>query len=118
MAFEDQVGMPGAVANFVTITQVRYMPDSLEVVNWSKTVEAKFPGDRLSVYNLNGIGNAQVLAEVFRRAGPDLTPTKFIDAMVTVRDFHDDTHGGGITCTKIQKQPGNLVKIIDATTVD
>jgi branched-chain amino acid transport system substrate-binding protein len=129
VAFEEQVGMPGATANFVTITQVRYMPDSPEVADWSRAVEAKFPGDRLSVYNLNGIGHAQVLAEALRRSGPDLTREKFIAAMDTLRDFHDDTHGGGITCTKeenrcnktavwIHKEPGGTVKIVDTTTVE
>jgi branched-chain amino acid transport system substrate-binding protein len=128
-AFEDQVGMPGATANFVTITQVRYMPESPEVAKWSKAVEAKYPGDRLSVFNLNGIGHAQVLVEALRRAGPDLTRASFLSAMTSLRDFHNDTQGGGITCTKeenrcnktavwIQKEPGGPVKIVDTTTVE
>jgi branched-chain amino acid transport system substrate-binding protein len=128
-AFEEQVGMPGATANFVTISMVRYTPESLEVAKWSKAIEAKYPGDRLSVFNLFGIGNAQVLAEVLKRAGPELTRQAFLDAIVTLRDFPTDTYGGGITCTKeenrcnkypvwIQKEPGAPIKIIDIARVN
>jgi branched-chain amino acid transport system substrate-binding protein len=128
-AFEEQVGMPGATANFVTISMVRYTPDSPEVAKWSKAVEAKYPGDRLSVFNLFGIGNAQVLAEVLKRAGPELSRQAVLDAMVTLKDFPTDTYGGGITCTSedhrcnkypvwIQKEPGGPIKIIDITKVD
>jgi branched-chain amino acid transport system substrate-binding protein len=128
-AFEDQVGMPGATANFVTISMVRYTPESPEVAKWSKAVEAKYPGDRLSVFNLFGIGNAQVLAEVLKRAGPELTRQSFLDAVVTLKDFQTDTYGGGITCTKeenrcnkfpvwIQKEPGGPIKIIDIAKVN
>jgi branched-chain amino acid transport system substrate-binding protein len=128
-AFEEQVGMPGATANFVTISMVRYTPESPEVAKWSKAVEAKYPGDRLSVFNLFGIGNAQVLAEVLKRAGPEISRQAVLDAMVTLKDFPTDTYGGGITCTKedhrcnkypvwIQKEPGGPIKIIDVTKVD
>ena len=56
-AFEEQVGVPGATANFRTISQVRYTPEDPKMEKWRKLVEAKFPGDRLSVYNLFGIGS-------------------------------------------------------------
>jgi branched-chain amino acid transport system substrate-binding protein len=129
VAFEDQVGMPGATANFVTISMVRYTPESPEMAKWKSAIEAKYPGDRLSVFNLFGIGNAQVMAEAFRRAGPNLTRESYLAAVTTLKDFPTDTYGGGITCTEeehrcnkypvwIQKTPGGPVKIIDVTKVD
>jgi branched-chain amino acid transport system substrate-binding protein len=129
VAFEEQVGMPSATANFVTISQVRYTPDMPEMAKWSKAIEAKYPGDRLSTFNLAGIGHAQVVVEVFRRAGRNLTRQAFLDAVVTLRDFPTDTYGGGFTCTKeenrcyktpvwLQKAPGGPVKVIDITPVD
>jgi hypothetical protein len=48
-------------------------------------------GDRLSTFNLAGIGHAQVVVEVFRRAGPNLTRRGFPDAIPTLRDFPTDT---------------------------
>ena len=56
VAFEEQVGVPGATANFRTISQVQYTPEDPAMDKWRKAIEAKFPGDRLSVYNLFGIG--------------------------------------------------------------
>jgi branched-chain amino acid transport system substrate-binding protein len=129
VAFEEQVAMPGATANFVTISQVRYTPESPEVDKWRKAIETKYPNDRLSVYNLFGVGHAQVVVEVLKRAGPDLTRQKFLDAIMTLRDFPTDTYGAGITCTKaenrcnkapvfIQKEVGGPVRIVDITKVD
>jgi branched-chain amino acid transport system substrate-binding protein len=129
VAFEEQVAMPGATSNFVTITQVRYTPDAPEMADWRKAIEARFPGDRLSTFNLTGIGHAQVIVEALRRAGPDLTRESFIAALTTLRDFHTDTYGGGITCTKeenrcnktavwVHKEPGGPVKIIDITSIE
>jgi branched-chain amino acid transport system substrate-binding protein len=129
VAFEEQVGMPGATSNFLTISQVRYTPDSPEVDKWRKAIETKYANDRLSVYNLFGVGHAQVVVEALKRAGPDLTRQKFLDAMTTLRDFPTDTYGAGITCTKeenrcnkavvfIQKEVGGPVKIVDITKVD
>ena len=37
---------------------------------WRKLMEAKFPGDRLSVYNLFGIGSAEVLVEALTARAP------------------------------------------------
>ncbi|HEX3954664.1 MAG TPA: ABC transporter substrate-binding protein [Stellaceae bacterium] len=127
--FEDQVGMPGATANFVTIAQVRYTPVSPEMTKWSEAIAAKYPGDRLSNYNLNGIGHGEVLVEALRRAGANLTRESFITALMTLRDFPTDTYGGGITCTKeehrcnktpvwLHKDPGGPVKVIDITKVE
>jgi hypothetical protein len=48
-------------------------------------------GDRLSTFNLAGIGHAQVVVEVFRRAGPNLTRRGFLDAIPTLRDFPTET---------------------------
>jgi branched-chain amino acid transport system substrate-binding protein len=129
VAFEEQVAMPGATANFVTISQVRYTPDAPEIDKWRKAIETKYPNDRLSVYNLFGVGHAQVVVEALKRAGPDLTRQKFLDAMVTLRDFPTDTYGAGITCTKaenrcnkapvwIRKEVGGPVEIVDITKVE
>src|ERR1051325_3232633 len=68
-AFEDQVAVPGATANFATISMVKYVPDDPAVEKRRKAIESKFPGDRLSTYNLFGIGSAKVVVEALKRAG-------------------------------------------------
>ena len=128
-AFEEQVGVPGATATFRTISQVKYTPDDPAVDKWRKLIEAKFPGDRLSVYNLFGIGAAQVLVEALKRAGPDLTREKLTDALATIKDFKTDTHPGPVTCSQtdhrchkspawLSKEPGGAMHVLGVTTVE
>lgn len=127
-AFEEQVGVPGGTANFYTISMVRYTPDDPAVDKWRKAIETKFPGDRLSVFNLFGVGSAQVLVEALKNAGPDLTREKLIAALASIKNLETDTHGGPITCSEtdhrchkspawIRKEPGGPTKVLDVTPV-
>lgn len=128
-AFEDQVGSPGATASFRTISMVRYTPEDPAVDKWRKAIEAKFPGDRLSVFNLFGIGSAQVMVEALKRAGPDLTREKLVAALDGLKDFQTDVYPGGITCVEtdhrcnknpawIAKEPGKPVRVLGVTKVE
>jgi len=128
-AFEDQVGSPGATATFRTISMVRYTPEDPAVDKWRKAIEAKFPGDRLSVFNLFGIGAAQVMVEGLKRAGPDLTREKLVAALNGLKDFQTDVYPGGITCSEtdhrcnknpawIAKEPGKPVRVLSVTKVE
>jgi len=128
-AFEEQVGVPGATANFRTISMVKYTPNDPAVDKWRKLVEAKFPGDRLSVFNLFGIGSAQVFVEALKRAGPQLTREKMIAAFAGIKDFKTDVYGGPITCSEadhrcnkapawLAKDPGGAVRVLGVTRVE
>lgn len=97
--FAEQVGIEGATENFYTINQVRYAPGDPEVEEWATLIEEMFPQDRLSAYNLFGVGAALVAVEALRQAGPDLTQEKFIDALDSLKDFDAQVYGGSITCT-------------------
>jgi len=127
-AFEEQVGVPGATANFRTISQVRYTPEDPKMDKWRKLVEAKFPGDRLSVYNLFGIGSAEVLVEALTRAGKDLTREKMIDAFANLKDVKTEVYAAPITCSAtdhrcnkspawMAKEPGGPIKVLGFTVV-
>ncbi len=128
-AFEDQVGVPGATAKFRTMSMVKYTPEDPAVETWRKLIEAKFPGDRLSVYNLFGIGSAQVLVEALKRAGPDLTREKLVTELTNLKGLSVDVYGGPISCSAtdhrcnkspawIAKDPGGPVKVLSVTTVE
>jgi branched-chain amino acid transport system substrate-binding protein len=128
-AFEEQVGVPGATAMFRTISQVKYTPDDPAMDKWRKLMETKFPGDRLSVYNLFGIGSAQYLVEALKRAGPDLTRAKLIAAFASIKNFNTDVHPGPLTCSEadhrchkspawLAKEPGGAMKVLGVTTVE
>ena len=96
--FQKQVGLPGALENFFTITATRYQPTDPEMDAWRKKIQTLFPGDDLSVFNLNGIGSAQVMVEALKRAGKDLTRERFLAAMGAIKDFKTDVYPGPITC--------------------
>jgi branched-chain amino acid transport system substrate-binding protein len=128
-AFEDQVGVAGATAKFRTISMVKYTPDDPAMEKWRKLIEAKFPGDRLSVFNLFGIGSAQVLVEALKRAGPDLTREKLVSELANIREFSVDVFGAPITCTTedhrcnkapawLAKEPSGPVKVLSITRVN
>src|SRR5262245_47373796 len=128
-AFEEQVGVPGATQRFRTIAQVKFTPEDPAMDKWRKLVEAKFPGDRLSVYNLFGIGSAQVLVEALKRAGPDLTREKLQAAFASIKGFNTDVHPGPVTCSEkdhrchkspawLSKDPGGPIRVLAVTTVE
>lgn len=98
VAFEKQVGVPNALTNFVTITATAYQPGDPEVKDWTDRVKKLFPNDELSVFNMNGIGSAQVLVEALRKAGPDLTRDGFLAAMGDM-NMEVDVYAGPIKCT-------------------
>ena len=127
-AFEEQVGVPGATANFRTISMVKYTPDDPAVDKWRKAVEARFSADRLSVFNLFGIGSAQVFVEALKRAGPQLTREKMIAAFAGIKEFKTDVYPGPITCSEtdhrchktpawLAKDPGGPVRVLGVTKV-
>ena len=98
VAFRDQVGIPGAVENVVTISTVRFQPTDAEVKDWADRVKKLFPNDNLSTFNLNGIGSALVFVEALKRAGPEPTRPKFVEALGSMKDFDAFVYGGPITC--------------------
>ncbi|HYB40360.1 MAG TPA: ABC transporter substrate-binding protein [Candidatus Methylomirabilis sp.] len=104
LAFREQVGVPGALDRFFTVNQMRYTPDDPQVEKWRTLVQQYFPGDRLSVYNLFGIGSAQVVVEVLKRAGRDLTREKVRDELARLTGFETTVHPGPVTCTETDHQ--------------
>lgn len=128
-AFEDQVGVPGATAKFTTISMVKYTPTDPAVDKWRTLIETKFPGDRLSTFNLFGIGAAQALVEALKQAGPDLTREKVIAQLAALKDFAIDVYPGPISCSPadhrchkypawISKEPGGPIKVLSVTRVE
>ena len=97
-AFQKQVGIPGALKNFATITAIAYQPTAPEMKDWAARLQKLFPNDELSTFNLNGIGSAQVIVEALTNVGRDLTRDKFLAAMGNIKDFESDAYAGKITC--------------------
>jgi branched-chain amino acid transport system substrate-binding protein len=97
VAFTKQVDIPGATDKFVTPSAVRYTPSSPEVAEWTASIKKMFPNDDLSVFNLMGIGAGEVMVDALKKAGPDLTREKFLDAMAHI-NVTTDTYAAPIVC--------------------
>lgn len=104
IAFREQVGVPGALDAFFTINQMKYTPDDPQVEKWSALIHQYFPGDRLSVYNMFGIGSAEVVVEVLKRAGKDLTRDRVRAELAKLSNFQTSVHPGPLTCTETDHQ--------------
>jgi branched-chain amino acid transport system substrate-binding protein len=95
---QEQVGIPGALEKFVSITTIPAHPDDPEMSEWRDRIKRLFPNDALSVFNLMGIGSGMVVVEALKRAGPDLTREKFLQALGTIKNFKTGMYPGPITC--------------------
>ncbi len=107
----------------------RSRPTIRPSAGWRAEVTKLYPSDRLSVFNLFGVGSAEVMVEGLRRAGHDLTREKFIDAMNHLTNFQTDVYGGPITCTPtdhrcnknpvwMKKDLGGPIHVVAVTPVD
>lgn len=104
LSLQDEIGIKGALDDFYTISHTKYGVYDPAVEKWKKRLEKEFPGDRLSVFNLVGIGTAQVVVEALKRVGPDLTREKMRDALESIKNLEVEMLTGPITFTPMDHQ--------------
>jgi branched-chain amino acid transport system substrate-binding protein len=97
-AFGAQVGLPGALDHFVTISSTRFDPSDPKLKAWDDRIKKLFPNDELSPFNFYGLGSALVLVEALNRAGPSPTRSKFLAEFGKIKDFKSEAYFGPITC--------------------
>jgi branched-chain amino acid transport system substrate-binding protein len=126
---QEQVGIPGALDRFVSITTVPGHPDDPDMAAWRERIRRLFPNDALSVFNLMGIGSGMVVVEALKRAGSELTREKFLQALGTIKKFDTGMYPGPITCNPPASHQCNQsvawirleeskVKVIGVTTLE
>jgi branched-chain amino acid transport system substrate-binding protein len=96
--FGEQVGLPGALDHFITVSSTRFDPNDPKLKVWNERIKRLFPNDELSPYNMYGLGSALVVAEVLRRVGHDLTRSRFISELGKLDNFRAESYFGPITC--------------------
>lgn len=126
---QEQVGIPGALDRFVSITTVPAHPEDPDMAEWRERIQRLFPNDALSVFNLMGVGSGMVVVEALKRAGPDLTREKFLRALGTIKNFETGMYPGPIACNPPASHQCNQsvawirleeskVKVIGVTTLE
>ena len=96
--FGEQVGLPGALDNFITISSTRFDPNDPKLKEWNSRIKKLFPNDELSPYNIYGLGSALVVAEVLKRVGPQVTRAKFLQELGKLDNFRAESYFGPIAC--------------------
>lgn len=97
-ALQEQIGIDGALDNFVTITTVPGHPENEQYAEWRERLKSMFPNDELSVFNLMGVAAAEVFVEVLEKTGPDLTREAFLEHYEEIEDFESSIYPGPISC--------------------
>jgi len=83
---DKDLGLPGALDNAYTVTFTKD-PNSPELAGWNDRLAKVSPEVTLSPYSMWGVNGAEVVAEMLRLTGRDLTREKFIKASEQMRDF-------------------------------
>lgn len=94
-----QVGIPAAMENMYAISHVRFMPEDKEMAEWRRLFGEYSPRETMSLYHLLGIASAQVVVEVLKRSGRDLTRDGFRSQMEKLTGFESAIYPGPITCS-------------------
>jgi branched-chain amino acid transport system substrate-binding protein len=62
-------------------------PGSAASAKWDDIYKANFPNDKLQTLSFFGMSGALLVVDALRRAGPDLTRERFIQALETTKDL-------------------------------
>jgi branched-chain amino acid transport system substrate-binding protein len=95
-------GGPDTVKNFRVVGAAGFAADDPQVAQWKAKVEKRF-GDRFNLYHLQGIAGGQFAVEALKKAGPNPTREKIIEAMSTL-EGKADTYAGPWKCTPTDHQ--------------
>src|SRR5262249_8601064 len=114
---QEQIGIPKALDRFVSIATVPGHPDDPEMAEWKGRIQKRFPNGRLAGCKLMGVGSGMVVVEALKRAGPDLTREKFLQAMGSIKNFKTGIYPGPITCNAPKNHQCNqsvsLIRLVD-----
>ncbi|WP_306111357.1 MULTISPECIES: ABC transporter substrate-binding protein [unclassified Roseovarius] len=102
VAFYEQVAVPGATDNFVTISPSRHPVDSEEAAEWREKLVSAFPDDTPHSYNLYGITAGELTVAALEAAGEDLTRESFIAALDQVNALETTFGPGALDCSTHQ----------------
>ncbi len=127
--FTDAAGEAGV--GFVSIQPIPALTESdqPEMVSYREKLRALYPGGlpagRPSDYDMFNYGGAKVLVEGLQRAGADLTRSRFVEALESLRNFPTGTtfpvsfaredHEGSKGATFIEILPGGKRRLLSFT---
>lgn len=127
VAFDEQVAVPGATDNFVTISPSRYALDAPEAMAWLDRLMEKFPDDEPHAYNLYGITAGELTVAALRAVGDDLTQESFIAALDGITRLETTFAPGPLNCDThqclqaaawIKRTPEGTTQVVGLSSLD
>ena len=100
LKLSEQVGIPEALENLVSLSIVNFVPGDPEMEKWKSLLQKHYPGDELQVNHLIGVGSGSAIVEVLQRVGRNLTRERFGEEMTKLTNWRSPVHAGPITCTQ------------------
>lgn len=91
------LGTEEAVKPLRAVSPSGFGVDDAEIADWKAVIAKYFPNDRFTTVHLFGIAAGQAAVEALRRAGPEPTREKLIEAYSTL-EMKPDTYAGPIKC--------------------
>lgn len=93
----QKLGMKGALDNFFTISLTKFAPSDPDAAKLRALFKQYYPNGELTQYAMWGMASAEVIVEALRRAGPDLTRDKFVEALEQVQGFATSVFPGTLS---------------------
>lgn len=127
VAFNEQVAVPGATDNFITISPSRYSLDSAEASEWLEKLTTEFPDDEPHAYNLYGVTAGELTVAALEEAGADLTQASFIEALDNISGLETTFAPGPLNCEThqclqgaawIKRTPDGQTEVVGLSTLD
>jgi len=98
----QQVANPAIMKNVYVFYPLAAQIGDAKLAKWVDIFTKYNPGVKLDTSSLLGMGGTMAVIEALRKAGPDLTRAKFIDALNTLHDFNT-----GVLAAPLEFSPTN-----------
>ena len=118
----SKAGTDAVAKNLYALTLLRYTMDDPKMADLVERFKAKYPGTAISPFMTWAYSGAEVIVEVLRRTGRDLTREKFLKELEKVRGFEStvfpgtlnfsaEEHRGNRTANFVTLKGGKFVNI-------
>lgn len=119
---DSKVNLPGALDNFYTISLTSFSPGEPEAAKTTALLKKHLPNEELTQYHLWGIAAGELIVEVIKKSGNDLTRKKFVETLQSTNSFKTSTYPAPLSFSKTDHdgykmglftvlRNGNIVKL-------
>jgi branched-chain amino acid transport system substrate-binding protein len=94
---KNRVGNPAALADLYVYYHLAGPVDAPTMKPWRDIWTASFPNEHFEPQSFTSMAGALAVVDALRRAGPDLTRERFVDALNATKDFEPGVLNGPVS---------------------